>query len=162
MKDIVQNIVFKPRQRFSVIFFVFFVSSLPVFLAPLVFTDQIWFAEVNWPSYTPNSRVWLIAYLVFHLLFAFQVADQHGIHHNRLAIYVWLVQVLAISLIMWALFSARSFVLVALFDLLAAATGIALLLVSKNKTIGTFIGTLPFTLYYFFAAYFALNTSWLQ
>lgn len=162
MKHSADNLGFRPRSRISATFLVFFISSLPVFLAPLVFTDQAWFTEINWPTYTPGARMWLIAYLVFHLLFAFQVADEHGIHRNRLAIYVWLVQVFAISAIMWSLFLMRNFALVAVFDLLAALTGIALLFVSKSKTLGSALRTLPFSLYYIYAAYFALTTYWLQ
>lgn len=128
----------------------------------MVFTEHDWYATINWPDNTPNAKIWLFAYLVFHLLFAFQVSDEYELNGNHNAFYVWIVQVVALCFLMWATFSLHNFYMVAAFDLLTGATGIVLLYVSENRRLGSFVRTIPFSLYYSYAAYFAVQTALLN
>jgi tryptophan-rich sensory protein len=162
MSNIADSRNYRTHRQVTATLFVFFVSSLPVFFAPFVFSDHAWFTEINWPEFTPSARMWMIAYLIFHLLFAFQVSDEYELYRNKNALYMWFAQVGALTLVMYATFSLRNFAVVALFDLILVATGVGLYLVSHKRNGLSALRTLPFSAYYCYAAYFAWQTSGLN
>lgn len=152
MSNVQEQFGLEAPRRAGVTFIIFAVTIFPILTGPSIMANPDWFRSITWPSFTPMSKFWAIAYLVSHVLVAYHVAAERRLHDNKLMFQLWGATVLLTWAFVIVFFALQSLFFAAISQALLTIVYMATIPLSKGNKGLAALTMLPAALYCGFAA----------